>query len=237
MTSPAGAAALLLAGLCVLPAALASCDLPRDPEGTLLRVRDGTLRAGYVENAPWVAGDGEPRGVEAELVREFARELNARVEWTRGSHAQLIEALERFEIDLVVGGLTRSAPGVAWVAATRPYHTSRVVVGAPPDLPPIREVEELRVAVEEDDLVTRGHLRSRGAVPVVVPDLSRVRGPVAGPDWKLDALGFRETGIVLYREHHVMAMPPGENGFLVRLEGFLRPRRSAVEGLLVRSAR
>ena len=41
--------AMLIAGVLLL----AACDLPRDSDGTLDRVRGGTMRVGVVIDTPW----------------------------------------------------------------------------------------------------------------------------------------------------------------------------------------
>jgi len=64
--------------------ALAACELPADPNGTLNGVRGGTMRIGVAESPPWVrTSTGEPSGVEPNLLRDFAQTLSARVEWIR----------------------------------------------------------------------------------------------------------------------------------------------------------
>lgn len=103
-----------------------ACDVPRDPEGTLERARGGALRVGVTERRPWVfrAGavdDTEPRGVEAELVRGFAKQVGARVAWTWASEQELFEALERFELDIAAGGFTEDTPWKERVGLTRVY--------------------------------------------------------------------------------------------------------------------
>ncbi|WP_336716076.1 transporter substrate-binding domain-containing protein [Arthrobacter sp. USHLN218] len=123
---------------------LAGCGLkiPSDPEGTLDRVAGGTIRAGISHNPPWTetgtgsasagtgststgAGTGStstaPGGTEAELVRAFAAEHNARVEWVSGGESNLVRQLERGELDLVVGGLTKDSPWSKHAALTQPY--------------------------------------------------------------------------------------------------------------------
>lgn len=138
--------------------AIAGCELPRDPEGTLERVHGGTMRAGVVPNPPWVVVEaGRVRGVEPALVREFARSLDARIEWVAGTESELLQRLETGELDLVAGGLTRSNPWGSRVGLTRPY-------------------------------------------PAPAGDGSG--------------------------ERRVLAIPPGENGWLVRLERFLHRRAS-----------
>lgn len=86
---------------------LTACGIPRDPEGTLERVEGGTVRAGITENHPWTdLSGGEPAGVEVDLIEAFAESLGARVEWFDGSQAELLENLEKRELDVVMGGFT-----------------------------------------------------------------------------------------------------------------------------------
>ncbi|HET7322180.1 MAG TPA: hypothetical protein VFI96_06770, partial [Longimicrobiaceae bacterium] len=84
--------ARLVAALAAL--SLLACGGPRDPEGTLARVRNGTMRVGVIDDRPFAAMvGGEAVGVEPALVRAFAGELNARVAWFGGSAPELLEAL------------------------------------------------------------------------------------------------------------------------------------------------
>ena len=222
---------LLVAVLALLPA---GCGIPRDPEGTLERVRGGTLRAGITASAPWTTLEGgRPGGVEVELVERFAGELGARVEWVDGSEADLIAALEMREVDLVVGGLTADTPWQARAAITRSYATTRVVVAVPSSQPVSEDIAGLRVAVE-DGTEEAGILEDKtDAVPVRVPDVTQVKGSaVAVDEWLLDNLGLRDTGVHLSKAKHVMATPLGENAFLVRLERFLIAHQAQVPALL-----
>jgi len=108
----------------------AACGLPRDADGTLDRVRGGTLRVGVTRHAPWVTDSlGTLGGVEVRLVSDLARTLGARVAWTRQPEAALMEALHERELDLVVGGLTAAEPWTKQVAFTHPYHVDTVGVG------------------------------------------------------------------------------------------------------------
>lgn len=113
------------AGALVLLVALTGCGMriPADPHGSIERIEGGTLRAGATEQPPWVDvhDAGEPTGSEPELVEEFAEQLDARVEWTTGSEADLLTALERGELDLVVGGFLDDTLWTDRGAVTRPY--------------------------------------------------------------------------------------------------------------------
>lgn len=46
-------------------------------------------------------------GIEADLVLEFAKQFNATPEWHFGGEQAHVEALERFQLDLVIGGITK----------------------------------------------------------------------------------------------------------------------------------
>ncbi len=217
----------------------AGCGIPRDPESTLDRVREGTLRAGITASEPWTTlEDGRPGGVEVRLVERFAEELGTRVEWVDGSEAELIRALEVRELDLVVGGLTADTPWQSKAAITRSYATTRVVVAVPASQPVPDDIAGLRVAVEAGSDAA-GILEDKtDAIAVQVPDVTQVRGSaVAIDDWLLDNLGLRDTGVHLSKAKHVMATPMGENAFLVRLERFLIGHQAEVPALLDAAAR
>ena len=93
--------------------------MPRDPEDSLDRIRQtGVVRAGITTHAPWTTDGGGP---EADAVAVFAQSLGARVEWRCGSESELFEALEKFELDIVVGGLTADNPSAPKLGMTRPY--------------------------------------------------------------------------------------------------------------------
>lgn len=230
------AAALLLAAA----SALAGCSLPRDPEGTLDRVRGGTLHVGVTEAPPFVVRHGErtePGGVEAALVRGFADSLSAAVAWHWGPADGHLEALERFELDLVAGGLTAATPWKARVGLTRPYHTAHDAIGAPPGAPvgsQFAALEGAQVAVPEGSALA-ALVEGEGLRPVPTAHPGRFAGLVAAPEWQLRAWG-REPLEELRAVKHVLAVPPGENGLLFALEAYLQPRRRAIEEALVREA-
>lgn len=133
MTRAAGrAGGVLLLGVMLF--LLQSCDdYPRDPKGTLERVRGGVLHAGLVENPPWVLRNGEePKGVEVRLVEQLAQSLDAKVEWSAASGPRAYEALKERRIDILVGGLTKDDPWLATLGMTRPYLAgSKHVVAVP----------------------------------------------------------------------------------------------------------
>ena len=120
----------------ILVLALA-CGLPRDPEGTLERVRGGTLRVGFVVDTPWVTAAGEGAGgIEGAIAAELARTLGARIVWTHASETPLLTALHDGDLDLVVAGLTKDSPWAAKASFTRPYYVDTTTVhGEPAEVP------------------------------------------------------------------------------------------------------
>lgn len=223
----------LLLALLLCVCAAGCSNLPRDPKGTLSRVQGGRLRVGLVEHPPWVVRtEGEPAGAEVELVKQFAAGLRATPEWYWGGEQQHMEALEHYELDMLIGGITDNTPWSKYVGLTGPYFEETIAVGVPTSTPPPKDVEGMPISVKSGDAVA-AYLKRKGARVVSVADLSQATtGPVAAPVWKLEQLGLTRTGVELHTEKHVMAIPPGENGFLKRLEEFLSQQRSQVKGLL-----
>jgi len=134
---------------------LSGCeDYPRDPQDTTDNARRGTVRVGVTENPPWTILRGGPCGPEPALAMEFARTLGSKVRWERGSESVLLERLEKFELDIVIAGLTTETPWKSRIGTTIPYLTADTDADGRP-------------------------------------------------------------------EEHIMAVPPGENGWLSRLDRFL----------------
>jgi polar amino acid transport system substrate-binding protein len=110
---------ILLAGA----VALAGCDIPRDNEGTLDRVRGSELRVGVTDNRPWVRIEGEAvQGLEPELLRLWAERLGARIRWVRGDLDALVHALEAGRIDVLAAGLTSDTPYRSRLGVSQTYY-------------------------------------------------------------------------------------------------------------------
>jgi polar amino acid transport system substrate-binding protein len=129
--------ALCKSGILLLVSAL-GCDLPRDPDNTLERVRGGSLRVGVAHNPPWVIVSASGvEGVEPILATGIARQLGARIEWVQGAQSELLSDLHDRKLDLVLGGLTDDLPWKTQVAFSRPFHEDsrtgkKHVLAAPP---------------------------------------------------------------------------------------------------------
>ncbi|WP_219921404.1 transporter substrate-binding domain-containing protein [Rufibacter sp. XAAS-G3-1] len=102
---------------------LSGCgQFPKDPEKTLEQVTNGTLHVGYSENPPWVVkGPGGPTGSEPDLVKAFAKSINATIQWQNDTEQNLLENLEKNKLHLVIAGITEDSPWRNKIAFTRPY--------------------------------------------------------------------------------------------------------------------
>jgi polar amino acid transport system substrate-binding protein len=219
-------------GLLKFPA----CDdfrFPRDPDGTLERVlASGRMRVVAVDHVPWVVveRDGSPVGSEVELIEAFARSVGATIEWRRAPAFKALEALGRRDADLAIGGFTRRAVTAHQAAGhSYAYFTEALIVAAEPGTPLPRDLRGQRVHAAPA-LLANGLVEDRGGVPVA--ERTEAVRLVAMPDWQLPMRGLVPTDIVLKREEHVIAVPRGENAWVMRLERFLREHAGGTAGRL-----
>ncbi len=214
--------------------AIAGCQFPKDPEGTLNKVRDrGTMKVGVTHADPFVNLDGpEPDGVEVELIKEFARHLGVEIEWIEASESQLVELLEGTEIDVMLAGLERQSPLQQEVGLTRPYANVEIVLAVPPDADS-PDIEGLDVLVEENSEAAAIVEKETDADPISVPSLTGANGrPVVVEDYLLDELGYRKAGHSLKETEHCFAVTLGENAWLTEIEKWLLDHEELAADLL-----
>ncbi|GGQ49743.1 substrate-binding periplasmic protein [Couchioplanes azureus] len=224
--------------LVVVLVLVAGCEWPRDAGNTLADVRDGVLRVGLTESPPWAwaPDQGDPQGAEVWLVQRLAQRLGARIEWYPGSESALMPALKDRVLDLVVGGLDAQSPWTGHASLTRPYVTTRTVVAAPPGVTVPDDLSGVEVAVPAGTAEVAA-LASEDAVVVAVPEITGGEGlPVVVGQWRLTELRLRPSGHELGKQDHVWAVPPGENGWQVQVEGFLLSLSHAEVDELLRRA-
>lgn len=190
------------------------------------------MRVGVIESDPFVIFDAvEPGGVEPRILEGFAAELDAEIEWFPGGEEELMGALEKRELDVVIGGLTSTTPWSKMVALTHPYLTTAVVVGAPSAGEAIEDIAGVEVAVEKGTQEA-GVLEKTDAEVVLVEDVTEFDGVVVVDNWLLDDLDLVDTGDRLIESDHVMATPFGENAWLVRLERYLLTHEDEIKSIL-----
>jgi polar amino acid transport system substrate-binding protein len=210
---------------------VASCShFPADPGDTTERVQRGVMRVGVVPNGAF-ARDAE-HGVELDLARAFAQSLGAEARFTIGTESELVRALKERELDLVIGGLVDDDPQLEKVGVTKPYVRVKSCIGVPAgdDLDP--RMTSVAVRIGDPAAAT---LESKGVHRL--PAISRNDAPVLAPDYRLEAWGLVLTRHCPREEAHVLAVPPGENRFLLRLEHFLDGHRDAHAALVAEEKR
>ena len=210
-------------------------NLPRDPKETLRQLSSRPIRVGLVEHPPWVVRtSGEPAGVEVELVRNFAGQLGTTTDWHWGGEQEQLEALQHYQLDIVIGGLTDQTPWSKYVGFTSAYfeETYRVATPAGSQLANIKGAE---VYVRKGEAVA-AKVKKKGARVMAVDDLARVSGPIAAADWEIEQLGLTSTNEELESVKHVIAVPPGENALIKRLDEFLQGKRYDIKNLLQQQA-
>lgn len=97
-------------------------DFPKDSNGTLERIINDTIYAGYSDNI-YVHTD-------TQMINSFAKECGAVVKWTRGDQYYLTTLIEHKQLDLATGGFTRKSPFEKYVAYSRPYVARKVALSA-----------------------------------------------------------------------------------------------------------
>ena len=218
------AASPLLSRRRVLVGALAftaaGCDMPRDAEGTLARVRsEGRMQVGATDNPPWVRSSKEAAaGIEPALLRDWGAQLGAEPVWYHGAEAELFTALEERALDVVVAGLLRDNPWSSRIGMTQPYFTARLRLGVRSGTAAPESWEGQRVRVSPHRVSLLAPIRALGAIPVS-DDAMAVA--IAAYDFELPGLGLEAAGPVLAEEHHVIATAPGESAWLLALDRFL----------------
>lgn len=194
---------------------------PQDIEGTLEQIENGVMRVGVTENPPWVVrtADG-PAGIDVEIITELARELNAEVQWHWGNETNLLDALSHRQLHLVIGGLTQNKRLPVVSAPTNPYYKSRITVGFADAETMPASLAGVTVAIEPLSTLDQ-RLTEHGAQVAVQPEPEHSGLPVAGPAWWLQANGFEPGPWDLASTRHVMALPKGENAWMLRVQTHL----------------
>lgn len=200
---------------------LHGCRFPQDVEGTLDRVRGGVLEVGVTENPPWVIRtDNGAEGLEPEIVRSLADQLDAEVRWHWGSESQLLRALEQLQLDLIIGGIAKNKWISKAAAPTKPYVKVRSTVGFSEGQAAPSSLEGLTVGVLTINHLAKS-LSEKGAVPEKRAEPQQPDGAFAGPGWWLRAHGYQPGPFKLTTDKHVMLLPKGENAWMMVVQKHL----------------
>jgi ABC-type amino acid transport substrate-binding protein len=218
-----------------LAAFLQHIHFPKDAEKTLNKVSNGIIHVGFTNAAPWVyPSKTGAQGIEAAIVTNFAKTLHSKVEWIEGTEEQLYNALKRREIDILIGGITDKTPWKEEVGITKPYIETSLVIAQPISQTTSNQqpsIEGQWVAVKEG--TDEGYyISKKKARPFYTTQLPASNMLSVGYDWQVQDWKMHNTGIILKKESHVMAVPPGENAFLLALDKYLFEHKEAIRSEL-----
>lgn len=96
---------------------------PKDSYKTLQQIIDTkVLKIGVIEHKPWTfLRGGTLQGIEIKIITEFAKSLNVEPQWHIYPESIAIHKLKENQVNIVVGGLTKTTPWNKEIALTRPY--------------------------------------------------------------------------------------------------------------------
>ncbi|MEX0965853.1 MAG: transporter substrate-binding domain-containing protein [Bacteroidia bacterium] len=198
-------------------------DFPKDPENTLERIKGKTIRVGIAEDGKWSGYyTGEAIGIEAEIIKAYAKTLNANIEWYPGSQEHLIGLLKEYQIDIAIGGFTESSVFKSHAGFTQPYFTERIKIGAPSNITISEEIKNKKVLVKRGSDALLAVLENNGE-PVIYDSLPGILTQlIVAPEDELKSMGLNISEKDLKEIAHVLAVPKGENGLLTDLEQFIK---------------
>lgn len=213
-------AAILIGAL----AASGCSDFPKDNAETLKQLKAGReMKVGVAHNPPWtVVAEGRIEGVEPALISQWAQHLGTRAHFVTGPSDDLVEALYKRELDVLVMGMTDKTPHSGKLALSQPYLEVRTNVGVAPGQMPLADWTGQRIAVDPERLDLVAQVRELEAEPVPMDGSGTPVQIAAGYDFELERRGLKPTEDELSTERRVMAAIPGESALLLSLDQFLQ---------------
>ncbi len=199
---------------------LGGCDrFPKDSRGTLEKVRNAILRVGLSSYDPAADASAEPVGNQINFVNQFAKELHAQVLWVRGSQEDITQLLSHYELHMAIGGYTPSSPFKKEVTLTKPYYKEKIMIaGFGRPVPP--KIREQQVLV--NNRLVAFYVKQKGGIPVMTNNFE-IQGNklIAATEHALNKLDIQPDDKVLHELKYAVAVPMGENAFLIALEKFI----------------
>ena len=108
---------------------LTGCGMPKDPADSFDKAEREGLHVGIVENPPYTIHRGEEwEGREVALVDEFARMNDLDVQYIEGTESHLIDQLQHYNLQLVIGGFEKNTAWKGEAGLTIPYDHQHVLL-------------------------------------------------------------------------------------------------------------
>lgn len=206
--------------LSILMYVLAACKpFPKDPNDTLEGVQNKVLKVGLSAYDSTANTSARSIDFEISLAKQFAEELNAKIEWVRGPQSEIVELLHYNNLHMAIGGYTSPSPFEKKVSFSRPYLINKIMVGTGDNQAVPENIKGEKVVV--GDHLAALYVRKKGGIPVFTDSLSRGNYLIAASEDELIKMNVKPTNILLHKEKFVIAVPKGENAFLIKLEHFI----------------
>ena len=121
---------------------LTACEnYPKDPLNSFNSLSNRPLKVGVIHSPPYVdVSTPQVTGSEVSLLQEFSSTIDSEVQFKVFGSEEAFEALEKYEIDLLIGNLTKKSSNKK-VGFTRPYDKSHVIGVAPGENRMVIELE------------------------------------------------------------------------------------------------
>jgi len=104
-----------------------SCNLPKDPKSSWEKAKEVGLIVGVIENPPYTTKtENSFSGTEIAIINKFAKMNRLKVIYNIGNESDLIEKLEKYEVNLVIGGFDKKSVWSEKAGFTRPYDKQHV---------------------------------------------------------------------------------------------------------------
>ncbi|GAA0189217.1 hypothetical protein GCM10009122_49160 [Fulvivirga kasyanovii] len=198
-----------------------SCNYPQDPDHTLDKIKNQTIRVGISESPGLtIVDDDQPSGTEVELIKGYAQTINSQIEWIEGSQELIVELLKEHEVDVAIGGYSKQTAFKKHIGLTRPYKTERIKVGATDKSKIPDEIEGKEIVVEKASHALVAVVKHKG-IPIWKDRVIQTDGLVAGSEEDLISQGLFVSEYNLGTVEHVIAIPKGENGLLKSIENYI----------------
>lgn len=193
------------------------CDhYPKDDRGTLKRVTGNILIAGVTENPPYIILDDEqPRGIEVDMIREFAGTLNADIRWVTGPEETIFKLLAKGKVDIAAGGFTNHSPWKKEVYFVNPHDTVVYTWAVPAGTSLPQRLISKKIYIRNGSAA--GAFVSEKAEIIYKDSLEWTEPLIADTENELKKHGYTLSGKKLKEVHISFAIRNGENAFLKKL--------------------
>lgn len=97
---------------------LLSCGIPKDPEDSWKEAQEKGLRVGVVK--------GSLMDNELQLIRDFCQSKSVKAHFVKNTETTLMKKLEKYELDVVIGGFDKKTIWKEKTGMTKPYDSTHI---------------------------------------------------------------------------------------------------------------